>query len=379
MTPESILPRSIAPLIRERLFQGRAIVVVGPRRVGKTTLLKHIAADVATDLVWLDCDEPDIRTNLTDATSTRLKSLIGPAKLVVIDEAQRVKNIGLTLKLIVDQIPSTQLLVSGSSALELSNELNEPLTGRKFDFELLPFSHAELTTHHGSLTERRMLEHRLVYGSYPDVVNHPTDEIRRLNELSQSYLYKDLFSYQEIRKPDLLPRLLEALALQLGNEVVMNELAQTIGADSETVRRYVDLLEKTYVVFSLRSWSRNLRNELKKSRKIYFYDNGIRNAILRNFQPIGLRTDIGALWENYLVSERRKANMAKGRYASTWFWRTSQQQEIDYLEEQDGRLDAFEFKWNPSAKVRWPKTFMTEYPDHHLSVVNPDTYSDFLS
>lgn len=378
MTQKSLLSRSIDPLIRERLFQGRAVVVVGPRRVGKTTLLKHIASEVATDVLWLDCDEPDIRTILTDATSTQLKSLIGPAKLVVIDEAQRVRNIGLTLKLIVDQIPSTQLLVSGSSALELSNQINEPLTGRKFEFELLPFSHAELSAHYGSLAERRMLEHRLVYGSYPDVVNHPTDEIRILNELSQSYLYKDLFSYQEIRKPDLLPRLLEALALQLGNEVVMNELAQTISADSETVRRYVDLLEKTYVVFSLRSWSRNLRNELKKSRKIYFYDNGIRNAIIRNFQPIGLRSDIGALWENYLVSERRKANMAKGRYASTWFWRTSAQQEIDYLEEQDGRLDAFEFKWNSASKVRWPKTFISEYPDHHLTVVNPETYPDFI-
>jgi len=379
MIQKNTLFRSIDPLIRARLFRGKAVVVVGPRQVGKTTLLKQIATDIKPDHLWLDCDEPDIRSKLTDATSVQLKSLIGRSELVVVDEAQRVKNIGITLKLIVDQIPGSQLLVSGSSSLELSNEINEPLTGRKFEFELLPFSFAELSHHYGALHERRMLEHRLIFGSYPNVTNNVGDEISLLNALSQSYLYKDLFSYQEIRKPDLLPRLLEALALQLGSEVVIYELAQTVSADSETVRRYLDLLEKAYVVFSLRSWSRNLRNELKKSRKIYFYDNGIRNAIIRNFQPIHLRTDVGALWENYLVSERRKANMATGRYASTWFWRTTQQQEIDYLEEQDGRIDAFEFKWNPKASVRWPKTFIEKYPIHNRMIVNPDTYPDFLT
>jgi predicted AAA+ superfamily ATPase len=378
MNEKYTINRLIETQIREKLFRGRAIIVVGPRRVGKTTLLKKIASDVDTGHLWLDCDEPDIRSTLTDATSTRLKALIGKAKMVVIDEAQRVQNIGLTLKLIVDQIPETQLLVSGSSALELSNEINEPLTGRKYDFELHPFSYAELEAHFGRLPERRLLEHRLVFGSYPDVVNHPSEEITLLNELSQSYLYKDLFSYQEIRKPDLLPRLLEALALQVGSEVVVFELAQTLGVDSETIRRYIDLLEKAYVVFSLKSWSRNVRNELKKSRKIYFYDNGIRNSIIRNFQPVSLRTDVGALWENYLVSERRKANVIHGRYASTWFWRTAQQQEIDYLEDLDGILRAFEFKWSTKAKAKFPKTFTSNYPDHELTLVNPDSYQEFL-
>jgi predicted AAA+ superfamily ATPase len=370
--------RSIEPIIRDRLYRGKAIVVVGPRQVGKTTLLKHIAADLDPNHLWLDCDEPDIRNMLTDASSDRLKNMVGRTRMVIIDEAQRVRDIGITLKLMVDQIPDTQLMVSGSSALDLSNQINEPLTGRKFEFELLPFSYMELSDHFGSLKEGRLLEQRLVFGTYPDVVNQPGDEIRLLNELSQSYLYKDIFRFQEIRKPDLLPRLLEALALQLGFEVGMNELAQTIGADSETVRRYLDLLEKTYVVFSLRSWSRNVRNELKKSRKVYFFDNGIRNAIIRNFQALELRTDQGALWENYLVSERRKANMANERYASSWFWRTTQQQEIDYLEDQDGLLQAYEFKWNPKANVRWPKTFKDHYPDHTLDVVNRENYGEFL-
>jgi len=378
MNEKYTINRLIETQIREKLFRGRAIIVVGPHRVGKTTLLKKIASDVDPGHLWLDCDEPDIRSTLTDATSTRLKALIGEAKMVVIDEAQRVQNIGLTLKLIVDQIPETQLLVSGSSALELSNEINEPLTGRKYDFELHPFSYAELEAHFGRLSERRLLEHRLVFGSYPDVVNHPSEEITLLNELTQSYLYKDLYSYQEIRKPDLLPRLLEALALQVGSEVVVYELAQTLGVDSETIRRYIDLLEKAYVVFSLKSWSRNVRNELKKSRKIYFYDNGIRNSIIRNFQLVSLRTDVGALWENYLVSERRKANAIYGRYASTWFWRTAQQQEIDYLEDQDGILRAFEFKWSTKAKAKFPKTFTSNYPDHLLTLVNPDSYQEFL-
>lgn len=372
------IKRDTEALIREKLFLGRAIVVVGPRRVGKTTLLKQIAFDVNPDHLWLDCDEPDIRAALTNPTSTQLRSLIGNSKLIVIDEAQRVKNIGITLKLIVDQIPDTQLMVSGSSALDLANEINEPLTGRKFDFELYPFSFQELKKHYGFLEERRQLAHRLIFGSYPDVVLNPTQEVTIVNELSSSYLYKDLFTYQDIRKPDVLPRLLEALALQLGSEVVLNELAQTVGADFDTVRRYIDLLEKSFVIFSLKSWSRNVRNELKKSRKVYFYDNGIRNSIIRNFQPIGLRTDVGALWENYLVSERRKANLVNGRYASTWFWRTTQQQEIDYLENQDGLLKAFEFKWNAKAKQKWPKTFTTNYPNHELTLVNPDTYSEFL-
>jgi uncharacterized protein len=378
MNQKYSIKRDIEALIRDKLFLGRAIVVVGPRRVGKTTLLKQIASEINQDHLWLDCDEPDIRAALTSPTSTQLRSLIGNSKLVVIDEAQRVKNISLTLKLIVDQIPDTQLLVSGSSALELSNEINEPLIGRKFDFELYPFSFQELKKHHGFLEERRLLERRLIFGTYPDVVLNPAQEVTIINELTGSYLYKDLFTYQDIRKPDVLPRLLEALALQLGGEVVLNELAQTVGADFETVRRYIDLLEKSFVIFSLKSWSRNVRNELKKSRKVYFFDNGIRNSIIRNFQPIGLRADVGALWENYLVSERLKVNLVNGRYASTWFWRTTQQQEIDYLEDQDGFLKAFEFKWNAKAKAKWPKTFTSHYPNHELILVNPETYSEFL-
>ncbi len=315
---------------------------------------------------------------LSGATSTSLKSLIGHAKLVVVDVAQRVKNIGLTLKLITDEIPDVQLLISGSSSLELANKIQEPLTGRKFDYEMYPLSFGELVNHHGLLEEKRLLEHRLVYGSFPDLVTHPGNEKEILSNLDDTYLFKDLFEFQDIRKPEVLQLLLEALALQVASEVSYHELAQTVQSDPETVKRYISLLEKTYVIFRLRSFSRNVRNELKKSRKIYFYDNGIRNAVIRNFNSPKLRQDRGALWENYLVSERKKRNMYSRRFASTWFWRTKQQQEIDYLEEIDGQIHAFEFKWNSTAKAKWPKTFINHYPDHTLRLIHPENYEEFL-
>jgi uncharacterized protein len=373
-----MIDRTLEHILKEKLFRGKAIVIMGARQVGKTTLLKKIASDYPEKVLFLNCDEPDIRKMLAGTTSTRLASLVGNAKLVVVDEAQRVKNIGLTLKLITDELPGVQLIVSGSSSLELANEIHEPLTGRKFGYELYPLSFGELANHHGLLQEKRLLEHRLVYGSYPDVINHPGDEKEILANLTDTYLFKDLFEFQDIRKPDVLQLLLEALALQDASEVSYHELAQTVQSDPETVKRYISLLEKTWVVFRLRSFSRNVRNELKKSRKIYFYDNGVRNAVIRNFNSPRLRQDTGALWENYLVSERKKRNMAAGTYATAWFWRTKQQQEIDYLEEKDGHIRAFEFKWNPSARAKWPKTFVKNYPDHSFHLVHPENVDEFL-
>jgi len=261
----------------------------------------------------------------------------------------------------------------------LRNKANEPLTGRKFEFNLFPFSIAELVNDHGKIVEQRMLERRLVFGLYPDVINNPGNEQEHLIELTNSYLYKDILSFQNIRKPGVLDKLLTALALQLGQEVSYNELSQLIGVDKATVEKYIDLLEKCFVIFRLVSFNRNLRNELKKSRKVYFYDNGVRNAILNNFSPLSLRQDTGALWENFIVSERIKQLSYKRDFRKVYFWRTQTQQEIDLLEEKDGIFYAFEFKWNEYKKAKIPKTFAEAYTEHKFEVITPKNYLDFLT
>jgi hypothetical protein len=316
---------------------------------------------------------------LTSINTQELQMLIAGNRILLIDEAQRVKNIGLTLKLITDNFPDVQLLVTGSSSFQLQDVINEPLTGRKWEYNLYPFSTRELLNSNGLLNVKQTLEARLIYGSYPDVLNHEEDARNILNSLSGSYLYQDLLSLEGVRKPALLEKLLVALALQIGSEVSYNELAQTIGSDSKTVEKYIDLLEKCYVVFRLSAFSRNLRTELKKSRKIYFYDNGIRNAILQNYTPLSLRNDTGALWENFFISERIKRNHYTGSYALSYFWRTTQQQEIDYIEERDGMFTAFEMKWNPKkASVTIPASFKKEYPLDQFVVITPENYMDWL-
>ena len=373
-----MIPRQLHTMLGQKFFRGKAILVTGPRQSGKTTLLRLIHGEAEQKVLYLNCDEPDIRNMLTETTSSALKHLIGDAKMIMIDEAQRVKNIGLTMKLIIDNFRDIQLIATGSSALEFANEINEPLTGRKWEYRLLPLSTQELTRHHGWIEERRLLEHRLVYGMYPDVVINPGEEREILYNLTSSYLYKDIFTFQEIRKPEMIEKLLEALALQVTAEVSYNELAQMIQVDSATVQRYLNLLEKSFVLFRLRSFSRNVRNELKRSRKVYFYDNGIRNALIANFSHPKTRVDRGALWENFLVSERTKMLYAMKKQAGQFFWRTKQQQEIDYIEEADGMLSAFEFKWKPKQKARFPKTFLTAYPNHTTQTITTDNYMDFL-
>jgi len=373
----STVPRHLIDTVRSKLFKGKTIIVLGPRQVGKTTLLETLRAASDDSCLLLDCDEPDTRKSLTGVSSTELKALFGNHRIVMIDEAQRVHDIGLTLKLAHDKLKETQIVVTGSSALELSNEVNEPLTGRKLEYIMFPLSLGELDKHHGRTEESRLIERRLVFGTYPDVVNSPGEEADALKYLTSAYLYKDIFNFQEVRRPELIEKLLEALALQIGSEVSYNELAQTIGADPVTVERYLGLLERSFVVFRLRSFSRNMRNELKKSRKVYFYDNGIRNALLSDFTPIDLRTDKGALWENFLVSERMKFISYNAIHCNRYFWRTHQQQEIDYLEERGGELHAFEFKWSADKKPRLPKSFSEAYPKHSFTVVNRDNYRDF--
>ncbi len=378
MNTTNSINRIIAGQISARIGKGKIILLFGPRQSGKTTLVRGIAEDSGLDTLWLSGDEADTRALLSNTTSTRLKALFGSKKLVIIDEAQRIANIGLTLKLCADMIPDIQVVATGSSAFELADATSEPLTGRKYEYHLFPLSFGEMVTHHGVMVEKRLLEHRLIYGCYPEVVTSPGEERELLSLLVDSYLYKDVFSLGLTKKPALLERIVQALALQIGSEVSYNELGQLVGADKETVERYIQMLEKCYVVFRLTSFSRNLRNELKKSRKIYFWDIGVRNAIIRNFNPPHLRQDIGGLWENFLLAERLKANHYGGQPANYWFWRTHSQQEIDYIEEQGGVLSAWEFKWKASRPPRVPKSFLDAYPGCVTGYVTPETMEDFL-
>jgi predicted AAA+ superfamily ATPase len=373
-----LVQRIIENQIRDRLFKRKAILLLGARQTGKTTLLKKIVQSYGGDALWLNADEYDIKERFNNPTSSSLKALIGSKKLVILDEAHQIPDIGIALKLLVDTYPEIQVVASGSSAFELQNKTNEPLTGRKFEFQLFPLSYRELADCNQVMIEQRLLNHRLVFGSYPEVVNNQGNEVEVLKLLSDSFLYRDLLMLESIKKPEKLVKLLQALAYQIGQEVSYNEIGNLIGLDSKTVEAYVQLLEKSFVVFRLPSFSRNLRNELKASKKIYFYDNGIRNALISSFQLLEGRQDMGALWENYLVSERRKSNSYGMFYGNAYFWRTKEQQEIDYIEEVDGGLRAYEFKWKEKANQRITKTFSRAYPNCETAFVHTGNYDGFL-
>lgn len=373
-----MISRLINQSVAADFFQGKVIAVLGPRQVGKTTLLSQLSIP-STETLWLNCDNIDDSQVLEGQTTTGLQQLVGNKRYVVIDEAQRVKNIGLTLKMMADTFRDrVQVVVTGSSSLELSNQIYEPATGRIFEYRLYPFSLAELSQHYSVREERRLLEQRLIYGCYPEVVTHPDHAKRILTTIASNYLYKDLLSYNGIRKPEVLSRLLQALAMQVGEQVSYNELSRLIGIDRATVESYIDLLEKCFVIFRLPSYSGNLRTELRHNRKIYFYDNGIRNAILSNFAPLNLRTDAGALWENMMLSERVKRNAYRQSYAQIYFWRTQAQAEIDFVEIEDGAMQAFEFKFNPKKLPRAPKAFTDTYPEAVFQVITPDNYTSFV-
>lgn len=375
-----MIRRILQSVIESKLFKGKAIILIGARQVGKSTLFRQITEERKEAVLTLNCDEPEVKELLSDINTPELKMLIGNNKIVVIDEAQRIPEIGMTLKRITDNFPEIQLLVTGSSSFELQNNLNEPLTGRKYEYHLYPISTAELYENRGLLAVKQTLEARLIYGSYPDIINHADEAKELIMNISNSYLYKDLLALEDIRRPVLLEKLLTALALQIGSEVSYNELAQTIGSDSKTVEKYINLLEKCYVIFRLNAFNRNLRTELKKSKKVYFYDNGIRNAIIQNFAPLSLRQDTGALWENFFISERIKANHYAGYYVKSYFWRTTQQQEIDYIEEADGNFSAFEMKWNPNKRqTTFPSPFLKTYPVEKAVIVTPENYLEWVA
>lgn len=362
---------------KQWMFRGKVLILIGSCQVGKTTLISEISKNFTQEeVLFVNCDESDVRAVLENSSSTAIKAFIGSKKLFIIDEAQRVNGIGLTLKLIADTLKEVQVIATGSSAFDLRNELEEPLTGRKIVIELFPISTQEMVHHTSYLEEKRMLEQRMIYGMYPEIINNPTDAKKLLKELSDSYLFKDILSYKDIRQPDALRKLLTALSLQVGSEVSYNEIGNLIGLDKETVERYIDLLEKSFVVFRLTSLSRNGRNELKKSRKIYFYDNGVRNAVINNFNPLSLRADVGDLWENFMISERRKTLQNNQIFANTYFWRTHTQQEIDYIEEREGKLFAYEFKWSEKKKAKLPKLFAELYPENEFELINSKNYME---
>jgi uncharacterized protein len=371
------LPRLIENRINNLLFKGKAVILYGARQVGKTTLLRRLQENRPEKSIYLNCDEPDIRHSLTNVSSTEIKALFGSAKLVFLDEAQRIPNAGLTLKLAVDNFPDIQIIATGSSSFELSDNISEPLTGRKFELQLFPFSMQELRREYSDLEIERLLEHRMVYGMYPEIVSNSGEELDLLKEIARSYLYKDVLQYQQIKNPEILEKLLQALALQISSEVSYNELAALLGIDKKTVASYIRILEQAFIIFPLRPFSRNLRNELKKLRKIYFVDTGIRNALINNFNPLSLRQDAGALWENFMISERLKKNSNDNRSVTIYFWRTHQQQEIDLIEDSGGKLSGFEFKWG-RKKSRIPQLFLKTYQGSSVTPVTPDNFPEFV-
>ena len=367
--------RILENTIKEKINSGKAIVIVGARQVGKTTLIKSILEN--KEYLFLDADDPTIRNLLSNPNTEQIRTILADNKTVFLDEAQRIEGIGLTLKIITDQFKDVQLFVSGSSSFDLGNELNEPLTGRKWEYELFPITWEEYENKVGFIKTEQELENRLLYGFYPEVLNNQGKERETLKNLVNSYLYRDILAFSDIRKPEVLEKLLQALALQMGSEVNYNELSQIVGINKITVQKYIEILEKGYIVFRLNSFSRNVRNEIKRNRKIYFYDNGIRNMIIGNFSQLDLRLDKGALWENFLVSERRKQNIYKDTFAKIYFWRTKQQQEIDFVEEKEDIITAYEFKWEPKNKIRLPETFVKAY-NAKTEIIDRDNFRGFV-
>ena len=363
---------------RRRLFRGKALIIFGPRQAGKTTFCEQLLEKVDRPTLRLNGDDSDTRELFDKPNVSVLKNLIGKNDILFIDEAQRIPDVGLAIKIVVDQMKDVQVIATGSSSFELAGHINEPLTGRKYEMRLYPLAYSELVEDTDFLTEKRNLEMRMIYGSYPEIVTDPENAEEHLKLIADSYLYKDLFALEKLNKPQLLEKIVKALALQVGSEVNYNEVSRLVGADVKTVEKYITLMEQAFVVFTLPALSRNVRNEIKKGRKIYFYDNGIINAVTNNFKMLRNRKDVGSLWENYLISERAKTLQLKNLRAKKYFWRTTQQQEIDYIEESQERMLAAEFKWNHAKVNQFSKTFLNAYPEAITQFVTPENYFEFI-
>jgi predicted AAA+ superfamily ATPase len=371
-----MIPRTLLPELQNRLKGKKAIVLLGARQTGKTTLIKELAKDLPA-VIRFNGDDPIAQRSLTGVGREELDRLVGKAQVVVIDEAQRIDGVGLAAKLLIDEL-HRKVILSGSSALELNARIQEPLTGRKWTYHLHPITWAELVADQGLMAARGRLVELLVSGMYPEVLTSGADRDQVLHELADSYLFKDILALTGIRKPRALVDLLRALAWQVGQEVSMSEVARSVGIDMKTAEQYVQYLEQGFIIFRLGPFSRNLRKELRSKQKIFFWDNGIRNAVIGDRTPFVQRQDAGALWENFIVSELHKRNSYANTHARLFYWRTAQQQEIDLVEESNGKLRALEIKWSPKAKVDFPRTFKDAYPKATFGVINKESFERFL-
>ncbi len=377
----SDIPRSVEANIEKWLFKRKVITIFGARQVGKTTLAKHLLAKHGDPKHYYDGDIISVQEVFRSQDPEMYRRMFGAARMIVLDEAQQVPDIGMVLKIIHDAISEVQVIATGSSSFELGNHTGEPLTGRGLSFTLYPFSLRELEHRHTPIGIHAALPFYLRFGLYPEIVDKSEDDAHvLLDDLVSKYLYKDVLAFEQLKKPDLLLRLLKLVALQLGSEVSLNELATTLGVGRATVERYLDLLEKCFVIFRLKAFSRNLRTELTRKEKIYFYDVGVRNCLISRFQPLDVRDDVGALWENFCIVERMKTLAARGVRRNHYFWRTHGQKELDLVEEYDGRIDAYEFKWK-EGKVRPAvmREFTEAYPGSTITLVSSDSYHTFFA
>ena len=381
MNGYSYIPQAQLARLKGLVAPGKVVVVHGPRRVGKTTLIRRYAQQYDPEALVVTGEDISVREYLESQSLSRLKAFVGRRRTLIVDEAQYVRHVGLNLKLLADHVEDLRIIATGSSSFDLAQQTGEPLTGRKYTLLLLPLAQMELQGVEEAHETKAQLELRLIYGSYPEVVLMESNEDRELyiKELVASYLLKDILQLEGVRHAAKLQRLLQLLAFQVGREVSVPELGTHLGMTRNTVDRYLDLLEKAYVVYSRHGFSRNLRKEISKSRRYYFYDNGLRNGLISNFNPLSLRQDTGALWENYILAERLKHNLYTGRLAESRFWRTYDQQEIDLVEEWGGRLEAAEMKWYTRAGVRAPGGWRKAYPDGSFQVVHPGNYLDFIT
>lgn len=370
--------RQIQPRIEADFFKGKIVVLLGARQVGKSTLIRELPTCSNMNTLWLDGENADVHQLLQSPTSERLKQIAGNNKIVVIDEAQKIDNIGSILKLFADYCKEVQVIASGSSAFELRNALNEPLTGRKFEYTLYPISFMEMVEHSNLIHELRQLPQRLVYGCYPEIVTHPEEAERLLRFLSDSYLYKDILLFKGLKKPEKMLELLKLLAWQLGSEVNYNELSKTLKIDNQTVESYIHMLVQSFVIYKLPAYHTNQRTELKKSKKIYFNDLGIRNALINDFRPIETRNDAGALFENFIINELRKQNEYDRIYGNFYFWRNVDQREIDLIIEKNNELQTFEIKWNPTKKTHLTRSFINIYGETEFSLINRENFFEEL-
>ena len=374
----SYIPRSLRDTIERHLLPGKAVILLGARQTGKTTLMQALLSELNLDCAYLNGDDDLDREVLSSSSLQRWDQVLGLKRSIFIDEAQRIPHIGRSVKLLLDHRSDVQVILTGSSSLQLANLTEEPLTGRKYEYHLFPLSFSELAAHTSVHEERKQLELRLIYGSYPQIIVDPAHAKENLLQLSDSYLYRDLLAFEGIRKPKLLENLVKALAYQVGSEVSTSELASLLSVSRGTIDTYLSLLEQAQIIFELPSYSTNQRNEIKKGRKYYFWDTGIRNAVLRAFDPITARNDTGALWENYILSERRKRLSCSRREGEQFFWRTTDQMEVDYIEKSFSCLKAFECKWNENKRSRVTRAFTNRYPDAELHTITPANYTTFL-